>query len=154
MFDVKKFHKTKFKPRTDDVPVPDLKNFFGPKEKPVWTVRGLGGQEIGQAKEAAAKNKNLTAIVDALAGTQKEKVQGIKDALGIGKIPDDIAQRVAQLEAGSTAPECDTELAIKLCKHFPVVFYKLTNKILELTGKGSEPGKPAGSTQTPKSESV
>ena len=133
------------------MPVPALKEFFG-KAEPLWTVRGLTGQEVGQTKEAAAKNKNLTAIVEAIAGQQKEKVQGIKDALGIGKIPDDIAQRVAQLEAGSVKPKCDTEMALKLCEHFPVEFYNLTNEILRLTGQGSEPGKPKGSTPTPESE--
>lgn len=153
MFDKKKFKAAKLKPRTLDVHVPSLSDFFD-KGKAIWTIKGLTGQEIGYTKEAAAKNKNLTAIVDAIAGSQKEKVQGIKDALGIGKIPDDIAQRVAQLEMGSVNPKCDTDMAVRLCEHFPVEFYNLTNEILKLTGQGSEPGKPKGSTQTPESEPV
>lgn len=153
MFDVKKFQKTKFKAREESVPVPDLKEFFE-KGDPVWVVRGLSGMEIGTAKEAAAKNKNLAAIVEAISGNQKDKVQGIKDALGIGKVPDNIAERIAHLEAGSVSPKCDTELALKICEHFPTDFYNLTTKILILTGKGSEPGKPKGSTQTPESEPV
>jgi len=153
MFDTKKFLKTKLKHRTEAVPVPDLKEFFDGEEA-VWIVRGLSGQEAGRAKEAAAKNKNLTAIIEAISGTQKDKIQAIKDALGIDKIPDNIAERIAHLEAGSVEPKCDTELALKLCEHFPIDFYNLTTKILTLTGQGSEPGKPEGSTQTPESEPV
>jgi len=153
MFDVKKFQKTKFKAREEAVPVPALQEFFE-KGEAVWVVKGLSGQDIGRSKEAAAKNKNLAAIVEAITGNQKDKVQGIKDALGIGNVPDNIAERISILEAGSVSPKCDTELALKLCEYFPVDFYNLTTKILMLTGKGSEPGKPKGSTQTPESEPV
>jgi hypothetical protein len=154
-FDTKQFHKTKFKARTEDVPVPDLAGFFPDGESPVWTVRGLTGKEVGISAEAVSKNKNLTAVVDALASTvQAEKVQGLKDALGIGKVPDDIAKRIAHLEAGSVSPKCDTELALKICEHFPIIFYELTNVILKLTGQGAELGKPVASTQTPESEAA
>lgn len=152
MFDVKKFQKTKFKAREEAVPVPGMKDFFDKDEPAVWVIKGLSGQEIGRAKEAASKNKNIAAIVEALTGNQKDKVQGIKEALGIGTVPDNIAERIAMLEAGSVKPKCDTELALKVCEHFPVDFYNLTTNILTLTGKGSEPGKPKGSTQTPESE--
>ena len=41
-FDLKKFRNTKFEPRFEDVPVPDLKDFFGEgAEAPVWRVREL-----------------------------------------------------------------------------------------------------------------
>ena len=155
-FDIKKFKKAKFQTRTEDVKVPDLAAFFGDGEAAVWKVRGLTGQELGRTKEAAAKNKNLSAMVEAIASSSKnEKVQGIKDALGLGdEIPQDIAERVEQLVTGSIEPGCDTDLALLICERFPVDFYAISNKILRLTGKGMEPGKPNGSGKTPESEPV
>ncbi|SCY44694.1 hypothetical protein [Desulfoluna spongiiphila] len=145
-FDVKKFKKTKFQTRTEDVPVKDLSAYFEEGENPVWVVRGLTGQELGQTKEAAARNKNFAAILEAIeASTKNEKVQGLKKALGVDEVPQNIAERIEQLVLGSVEPACDTDLALMLCERFPVEFYTLTNKILELTGKGMEPGKPKGS---------
>ena len=155
MFDVKKFKNSKLKQRVAEIPVPALSDFFPEGEKAIWKVRGLTGQEIGAARESVSKNKNMAAMIDALSATShSEKIKGIKEALGFGKVSDDVAQRVAQLEAGSIEPACDTELAIKLCEHFPVEFYEITNKILALTGKGSELGKQKGSTQSPELEPV
>jgi len=39
-FDIKKFTKTKWTPRTEDVPVPDMQAFFQEGEPAVWRVRG------------------------------------------------------------------------------------------------------------------
>jgi len=151
-FDAKKFKKTKFQTRTEDVPVKDLSAFFGEGETYVWTVRGLTGQELGRTKEAAARNKNFSAILEALESASKsEKVKGLKKALGVDEVPQAIAERIEQLVLGSVEPACDTDLALMLCERFPVEFYALTNKILELTGKGMEPGKPKGSGGTPES---
>jgi len=150
MFDTKKFKKTKFQNRTEEVPVADLAEFFDEGESPVWVVRGLTGQEVGQTKEAAAKNKNLSAVIEALeAAAKSEKVQGLTKALGVDEIPQNIAERFEQLTLGSVEPTCDVDLARLLCERYPVMFYELTNKILALTGKGMEPGKPKGSGKTP-----
>ncbi|MBF0395774.1 MAG: hypothetical protein HQK78_03305, partial [Desulfobacterales bacterium] len=58
-FDVKKFLKTKFIPREEEVLLPDLKDFFGEQEAASWKIRGLTGQELGQCNEAASRNKNV-----------------------------------------------------------------------------------------------
>jgi len=154
-FDVKKFKKTKHTQRVADCPIPDLARFCSDPQKPYWRVRGLTGQELGQTKEAAARNKNAGAMVEAIAaGSTKEKIEGMKTALGIGTVTDNIAERIEQLVIGSVEPKMDTELAVMLCERYPVEFYDLTNKILQLTGQGMQPGELRGSGKTEVSEQV
>ena len=155
-FDVKKFNKTKFAPRTDEVPVPDLKEFFAEGEKPVWKVRGLTGQELGRANEAAERNKNMVAILAGLASrNEKEITESVKELLGVaGSTPDDIAKRIEHLVLGSVDPVCSQELAVKLCTVKGIEFYQITNKIYELTGLGQTPGKPKPSGEAALSDPV
>lgn len=149
-FDSKKFLKMKFTERTFPVPVPDLKEFFADGTEAVWVVRGLTGQEVGRSAEAADRNKNIQAILAGLTSdTSKEKSEALRNLLGVGaNTPADIAKRIEQLVAGSVDPKCTSDLAVRLCEVFPVEFYQLTNKIIELTGQGQVPGKqnPSGVT--------
>ena len=174
-FHAKKFLKTKFIPRTEDVPVPDMKEFFeddageeqppvSPFDKgelkasvPIWKVRGLTGHELGRAAEAAEKNKNMSAIIEALSGqASKEKAEALKNILGIGSaiVPADIAKRIEHLVIGSVDPVCTPDLAVRICEVFPVEFYQITNKIMQLTGQGQMPGKQPPSGETEKSAPV
>jgi hypothetical protein len=149
-FDSKKFLKTKFERRTFPVPVPDLQMFFPEGEEAVWIVRGLTGQELGRADAAADKNKNIAAIVNGLtADNSKEKAAAIKDLLGIGgDTPEAIVKRIEHMILASVDPVCTRDMAVKLCETYPVEFLAITNKIVELTGKGQVPGKlpPSGAT--------
>lgn len=154
-FDPKKFLKEKFVSRTEAVPVPDLREYFGEGEEPVWIVRGLTGQELGKTKEAPAKYKRMTGILEGLmSSVSKEIVESVKSAIGAGTVetPDDVAIRIDQLVIGSVEPKCTLDLAVKLCEAFPVEFYILTNKITILTGQGQLPGKPKPSGGIPESE--
>ena len=158
-FDQKRFLKAKMEARTEDVPVPDLAAFFSDGEPAVWTVRGLTGQELGRANEAAAKNKLVVATMDAIATlSAKEQIEEIKNALGLGSnVPDDVARRIEYLTVGSVNPAITQEVAVKLCETYPVEFYELTNIIaIKLTGKGSVEAKkkPIISGETEKSEPV
>lgn len=155
MFDKKKFMQAKFEPRTEDVPVPDLAEFFPDLkdgEIPVWKVRGLSGVELGHCSEEADRNKNISAIVDGMASSiPKEKTKAVKELLGVGgKVPQDIAKRIAHFEAGSVEPKVDKEFAVRFCKVYPVEFYQCTNTIMKLTGQGHVPGKPKGSGKVKK----
>jgi len=152
-FDINKFEKAKFTPVIEEVEVPDLQEFFGDGERAVWKVRGLTGQEMGRANEAAERNKNVSAIVDALVGdNSKDKSQAIKEMLGLSKhnTPDDVVKRIAFLQYGSVDPLCSEEMAVKLCTVRPIEFYALTNKIVQLTGMGQSLGKqkPCGNDKT------
>lgn len=152
-FNKKEFMKTEMKPRMGEVPVPDLKIFFADGEKPVWKVRNLTGHELGIINEAAARNESISAIIDGIVSTSdKDKVEAIKAALGLGNsTPQDVARRIEMLMVGSVEPTVNRELAVKLCTHHPIEFWQITQKITELTGKGSEikkKQKDSGTTPT------
>jgi hypothetical protein len=151
MFDAKRFLKTKFTPRTEVVPVPDLRQFFPDGEEAVWKVRGLTGAELGRANEAAARNKNIAAVLEALAGeAAKEKADAVKELLGVGgTTPEDIAKRIEHLVLGSVEPKCTPDLAVRLSEAFPIEFFQITNRVMNLTGQGMLPGKqpPSGATE-------
>ena len=160
-FDIKKFKKTRYVPREGDVPVPDLKDFFAEGEKPVWRVRGLNGYELGKAKERAASNATMVAVLEGLASRiPKDVKDAISRLIGAGgETPSDIAQRMYMLTAGSISPvlidesgEEDMDVVIQLVTAFPIEFYQITNKINELTGMGHVPGKPKASGETEASE--
>jgi len=152
-FDAKKFLKTKWTPRTEEVPVPDLAAFFPDGAKAAWKVRGLTGHELGRSNEAAERNRNVAAILEGLAsGAAKEQTEAVKELLGVGgSTPQDIAKRLEHLVLGSVDPPCTPDLAIRLCETFPVEFFQLTNRIVQLTGQGQLPGKQPPSGETPKS---
>lgn len=159
-FDAKKFQKAKFIPRIEDVPVPDLQAFFPEGEKAVWKVRGLTGQELGRANEAAERNANMAAILAGLTSRSDREVQdAVKQLVGIaGNTPTDISKRLEHLILGSVDPKCTNDLAVRLCETYPIEFYTITNTIVRLTGQGQMPGKqpPSGETGTsvPASPSV
>ena len=142
-FDIKKFGATRFKDRTEKVPVPDLKTFFKLKknEKPVWVVKGLSAPELAIVNNAVDANKGKSALIEAIAsGTNKEKVDAIRKTMNIIKvsdnIPDDLVRRHQTLVMGSVDPVCSEEMAVKLGLSFPVVLYALSQKIYALTGQG------------------
>jgi len=153
-FDSKKFLKEKFSPRTEAVPVPDLKDYFGEGKECVWIVRGLTGQELGRCVEAAERHKTLSALVNGIAaGMATEITDAIKSLVGVsGETPTDISKRIDQLVIASIDPICTMDLAVRLCEVFPVEFYMITNKITELTGQGQVPGKrsPSGEIKASK----
>ncbi|WP_024333120.1 hypothetical protein [Desulfotignum balticum] len=152
-FDAEKFLNTKMQPRTADVPVPGLASWFGEGE-PVFKVRGITGQELGQAKQAVATRKDLAALVDGIiGGTSKEKAESAKKILGMGEaVPEQVALRIHIVRLGSVDPDLDEEATVKLCTCYPVEFEVIGKKILELTGQGHEPGKAEASGVTPASE--
>ena len=153
MFDSKKFLQTQFVPREEDVPVPDMKDFF-PEGDLTWKVRGLTGVELARANEAAERNKNISAILEGLiAQNKQEKVDSVKQLIGIDeKVPNDIAKRIEMFVMGSIEPKADTELAVKICSVYPVEFFEITNQITILTGRGHIPGMPRLSGEIPKSK--
>lgn len=133
-FDVQKFMRTQFEPRIEIVDVPTLKEWFN--DEPKWKVRGQTASEIAKSFESAGRNKNLDSIIKAISNSQ-EQVNELKHAIGLSdNVPDDIVKRLEQLVFCSVDPVVDMPAAVKLAETFPVEFYTLTNKIVELTGLG------------------
>lgn len=152
-FKAKEFDKAKFAPRTSDVPVPGLKDWF--EGDPVWKVRGLSGNDLGRCNELAARNrKTIGDIVKALIKNQgNETGSAIQDLVGLSDdVPQDVARRIEYLISGSVDPDCPLDRAVQLNLAYPVEFRIITEKIFELTGLGHTPGKPmpSGNEKTSK----
>jgi len=149
--DIKAFINEQFKPRTKDMPVPQLAKWFKNGAKPIWKVRSIDADEIGRADEATANEGVTTKLLEALTSMNSPEVsEKVKELMGkSADTPKTTAKRVYHLIYGSVDPKCDFELAGKLRKSFPVIFYELTNEILSLSGQGFEPGKqkPSGVTK-------
>lgn len=143
MFNVEKFMKAKYSQRTQDVSMPNLAEFFGPDEKPVFKVRALEGEELGRVNEASTKLKHLAEIAAGLlSDSAKDNIEAIREGLGITTdLPADIARRLTMLEIACVKPKIKLEVAVKLCKVAPVDFFHVTNIIKDLTGQGSSLGK-------------
>ena len=141
-FDIKKFENSKLKHRQAEIKVPALKDFFEDGD-PVWTVRGLSGEEVAHVNEAIKLNANLAGLIEGIVSdSAQDKIEAIKESLGITtEVPHETVRRIALLVHGSVDPECSQNLAVKLAQNFSVQFYELTTKILELTGMGSELGE-------------
>ncbi|MBW2342504.1 MAG: hypothetical protein JRF53_00565 [Deltaproteobacteria bacterium] len=148
MFDVKKFMSAQFVAREEDVPVPDMKDFFGEDKKPVWRVRGLNGQELGVANASAERNRNIEAVLEGIvSAVSAKKAEAVRKLVGAREdVPDDIAKRLEMLVLGSVEPAADIELAIKICRVYPIEFYSITNTINRLTGMGFDTKKKSTSS--------
>lgn len=153
-FNEKKFMSTNFTPRTKEVKVPDLADFFDPNTEPVFRVRGLTGQELARVHEAVDKHRNIAGLISGLFSSQsQEKIDSIRAALGVTEdVPAEIARRLEMLSIACVDPKISLEAAVRLCETFPIEFYDITSTISELTGKGQLPGKPlpSGKTQVSK----
>jgi hypothetical protein len=151
--DLQKYLQAQFVAREAEVKVPpELADYFGK----VWKVRGLTAAELARSREAGERGESLKALVTAMAGAG-DKAEAIRTAMGLSNddVPADISRRIEMLAAGSVEPKLGPEnrdVAVKLAETHPTLFYELTNRVLELTGSGSELGKPKRSTRTQASE--
>jgi len=152
MFNNKEFMNAKLSPRTEEVNVKELKDWFSDND-PIWTVNGLSHKQLAIAEERSTGD-GLNTLVDAMSGNNKEQADAIRKLVGLDKgVPKDTAKRLELLVAGSVNPEIELDIAIKLATNFPTVFVQLTNTILQLTGLGSEvkvKPKPSGKESTSK----
>lgn len=150
-FDLERFRTLTLTPRQAQVAVPELAPLFG-DAAPVWTVRGLTGEELARANDATARVKLYAATVEALASAARsEQAEALKNLMGVNEVPEDLAKRFDHLTFGSVEPAIAREDAVRLFASHPVVAYQLTNKILELTGQGADLGKALHSTESPTS---
>lgn len=148
MFDTKRFMKEKFEPRTAELPMSELKAYFDEGEPAVFIIRCLEGIEIGKAKEAAARNRNIKAILEGIISQRSDEVkEAIQKLIGTSDdVPQDIAEKAEYVLAGLVEPsDWKLDNVLWLCKNFPVNFYALSQEILKLTGLGHVPGKPTPS---------
>lgn len=151
-FDLERFRAASLSPREARVPVPDLRAWFANGADPVWTVRGLDGEEIARSNEASQRHALIANAVEALAAAaaKQDQVDALKTLVGYGaETPAELAKRFDHLVFGSVEPRIDREIAVRLFRAYPIIGYQLTNKILELTGLGPDLGKAPHSTPIP-----
>ena len=132
MLDLAAFKKAQFVPREMELTLDALKEAgFGDG---VVKIRGLTSAELAAAEEESDRSKILMGVAEKLAGTSKEKLEGLMDGLGIGG--NDVPQALAKKLSGVTDPEMGLEDVAKLAETFPIEFGQLSNAIYSLTGKG------------------
>lgn len=147
MFNVNGFNKARFAPRTAAVPVPALADFFNEGEAVEFEVRSLSGNEMAVCNDAMTRRANISMIISAmrLTGEHKEMLDRLLG--GTDELPPEIAKRLEMLNL--VFPGIGYPAWIKVCDAFPIAFYELTNKILELTGLGKALEKPKPSGEIP-----
>lgn len=149
-FDAKGFSAAIFEHRTEAVSVPGMGQWFD--AEPVWTVRGLTAHEFAHCNDAATRDGNVAALLEAFGGkSHASKVKELRAALGlVGDVPGEVRKRIEMLVIASIDPVCERELAVKVAERYPIEFYQLTNAVVSLTGQGQvAPGKsePSGTTE-------
>ena len=147
MFKADRFTSAKFEPRTEEIKVPALAEFFDEGEPPVFKVRGLDATELCRAIDAGAKQGKVDAIVKAIS-SQKDQVDEIRKALGMSAdTPGEIAKRMELLVLGSVEPKLNHAAVAKFAEVAPIEFYDITNRITILTGQGGQRPKSPPSSQ-------
>lgn len=159
--DLKALRSLALRQREARVPVPEITALaahlgleVGP-EGLVWTVRGLTGEEVARVNDLNSRPEVIAAAAEVLAGragSQSQTADAMRGLLGLSAdTPLDLAQRFDRLVFGSVDVAVERSDCVWLFHHFPALGYRLTNKILELTGAGSDVAKPPHSTPTPES---
>lgn len=152
-FNIKKFRKTKFGPRLREVRLPELAAWFDDNSDPVFTVRGLNGEEMYQVREADDKRRDLQAIAaKLLSGNGAAMAEAIEAFYG--SVPAEFARRVEILIHGCVEPKLERHDVMRFFKNFPQQAHMLCTEILVATGEGSQPGELKGSGETPGSDST
>lgn len=147
-FDLAKFAKTAWEPRTADVKLPALSAFFDDGEDPVFKVRSLDGRELARMREEGERQKAFATLANKFASGQlKDVADAAVEALG-DDTPDEIHRYLYAVETGILEPKLDRGAVIILMRHQHGAFMALANKILTLSGEGSVPGESKGSGRT------
>lgn len=138
MIDLAALRGREWAPRTRSIPAPTLATDGA--EDASWTVRAPTANELAIANESRERRAQLDGLVEALAKGGKSKiVSEFREKFGLGgDLRPDIARRMDLLVLCSVDPVCEEQDAVWLAEHHPVLFYALTNTIIELAGDGSE----------------
>lgn len=160
-FNAKKFKTANYSERTEDVPVPQLKEFFADDEKPIWTIRAISGEELYSIRSAVEKARNTDEILSQLlSGTAKQKAEAALKSMGLGDdLPDEYIRRLHILKYGSAEPALrDDPEGLEVCKKLAAkhgtIFDNLTTKIMALTGLGFKLGESNASGTKKKSKAA
>jgi len=150
---LKKLRNANLKRPTAQVLVPELAGvIFETGEAALLTVRGLSANQLFLAYDAMKKTGLSAALTDAVKalnekGTTDDLTDVFKQAIGASEEPvaQEVAFRSEVIRFGviddKGQPVFMTTDATKLGEHYPESFKKLSTKILELSGEGSQVGE-------------
>lgn len=147
-----KFVNTPARPRTKDVPVPELADWglFEDGEPLVWTVRNLSALEFFRCAQAQneAIQRLHQALSSALAGSE-DSVAQLREVAE--QTPGEFSKKLEMLVAASVSPAIDAshrDVVVKLSEQHPAVFFRLASEVELLFVQGGELGKPRPSGET------
>jgi len=144
-FNGHRFAHAPLKHSTETVEVPCLRPWFDnlpEDQQPVLHIRGLSYEELTRADIAAERGQETLGRVIAILSEGKgdELEATLRNLIGVGKdAPAKYVKRLQYMTMG--CEEMNEEAAMKFSVHFSIEFGEITNKILALTGRGSETGK-------------
>lgn len=165
-FNADSFAQAALAPRTREVPVLELADWFegrnaeARKAAAVFRVRGLTSDELARAKDAHAMHLRKLGLLQALGDEAPDPAKIATEARSaiLGGVDDkhsQVAMRQEMLRWGVIDPTLNEETAAKIAQHFPLVLYRLSDAINDLTGRGSEAAKKQKrSSETAIAESV
>lgn len=159
-FQAERFEQVTLAPRTREVPVPELADWFDGDGAPVFVVRGLTADELARAKDAHAMNLRKLGLLQALERENPDPAQVAEEARAWiqGSAEDkhaQVAMRQEMLRCGVVEPALSEEIVAKLAVHFAMLIYRVSDAINDLTGRGSEAAKkPKRSSLTTTSDSA
>ena len=141
-FDPQKLNQ-ELEAREAEVVVNELKALYDspPEEDLTFKVRGLSGNDMAKVSSLRDSGKFVEMLSDALGkGNGKQGSEAIRSLLGIfdDDLHPELKYRVELAVRGAVDPLIDYPLAGKMAKEFYVVLHRISDKILELSGLGSQ----------------
>lgn len=143
-FDAKGFMQAAWVHRTQEVAVPELAAWF--KDEPAqFVVRSLSADELYKIRASASRQKTLEGIAEGLAeGSKSGAARAIVDAIGgAGTLDPATPRAIETLMAGCVSPPCDLDMARLLMEKHGLIFMRLSDAIMTLTGQGGTVEKKA-----------
>jgi len=157
-FQLDKFKRTEYEPRTAEVKVKTeaIQALFDAEDKKVFVVKGLSNVEIARTHAARDTAKNREALL--IASEASEAVDVAEAIKGLMELNDDTtpAKAAFYLETfrqGLVEPKMEFLETLKFSKVAAFDVQIMANEILELTGLGYCEKKTRRSTRTAKSVS-
>lgn len=153
-FNTDKFSATDFVPRTRNVEVRALSEFFGEDEKPVFVVRSITGDELARVQEEVEKHKAARKALSQMAASASQEVADAVRVLLAGvknkdSTPDAWVHTLNLVHIALVEPKLEYSQLVRLATFFPVEISLLRNTALELLGMGHDTKKPDTSTPSP-----
>lgn len=153
-FDSAKFERQEFHARTEDVKLDVMTPFFPEGEEPIFKIRSLSADEVARTNDVIKTAQLAEGMLEALLTHNKADIaKELKNQLGYGSdVNPDIQRRIELIIYGTVKPQLPRELIVKMAENLPTAFYKLSNRITDITGLGNELGKQPPSGETTESK--